>query len=51
MKDVLLGKRYSDVSVSADGKYMAVSVTTTYEGGSTSTSTRIMETASGKVVT
>ena len=50
MKDVLLGKRYSDVSVSADGKYMAVSVTTTYEGGSTSTSTRIMETASGRVV-
>jgi len=50
MKDVLLGTRLSGVSVSSDGKYMIVSYTTTYEGGNTSSKTKIMETATGKVI-
>lgn len=50
MRDVLLGKRYSGVSVSPDGKYMIVSTSTTFEGGATSGSTRIMETATGRTV-
>ncbi len=50
IKDVLLGTRYSGIEVSPNGKYMIVSYTTTYEGGSTSRCSRLMETATGKVV-
>lgn len=50
MKDVLLGTRYAGVEVSPDGKYMIVSYTTTYEGGKTSRGSKIMETATGKVI-
>ena len=50
MKDVLLGTRYSGVSVSPDGKYMIVSYNTTFEGGNSARSSKLMETATGKVI-
>ena len=51
MKDVLLGTRFSDVSVSPKGDYMTVSTSTTAEGGSSTTQTRILRTADGSLVT
>ena len=50
MKDVLLGTRLSGVSLSHDGKYMITSYTTTFEGGKTSSYTRLSETESGRVL-
>lgn len=48
MKDVLLGTRFSGVSVSPDGKYLITSYTTTFEGGKTSSSTKLSEIATGR---
>lgn len=50
MKDVLLGKRFSNVSLSPDGKYMMVSYSTTTEGGKSSSETKLSEVASGKLL-
>ncbi|MBR3285019.1 MAG: S9 family peptidase [Bacteroidales bacterium] len=49
-QDVLLGTRLSGVSLSSDGKYMIVGYTTTMEGGRTSSVSKMMETASGRVL-
>lgn len=48
LTDVLLGKRYSGASISADGQYMTVSYTTTLEGGKTNSQTVLTELATGK---
>ena len=50
MKDVLLGTRFSDVSLSPDGKYMLVSYSTTTEGGKSSSETKLTELASGRLL-
>lgn len=50
VKDVLLGTRFSGVSLSPDGKYMITSYTTTFEGGRTSSMTKLTETATGRLV-
>lgn len=50
MKDVLLGTRYSGVSVSPDGHYMIVNYRTTFEGGKAEGMTRLVDIASGKTV-
>lgn len=50
MKDVLLGKRFSNVSLSPDGQYMMVSYSTTTEGGKSSSETKLSEVASGKLL-
>lgn len=50
MKDVLLGTRFAGVEVSPDGKYMIVSYTTTFEGGRSTSASKIKEIATGKVV-
>ena len=50
MKDVLLGTRFSNVSLSPDGKYMMVSYSTTTEGGKSSSETKLSEVASGKLL-
>lgn len=50
MRDVLLGTRYSGVSVSPDGNYMIVSYRTTFEGGRTEGCSKIVEIATGKTV-
>ena len=50
MSDVLLGKRFSGISLSPDGRYIIVSYTTTVEGGKSSYTTLVKELASGKVV-
>lgn len=50
MKDVLLGKRFSNVSLSPDGKYMMVTYSTTTEGGKSSSETKLSEVASGKLL-
>lgn len=50
MKDVLLGTRFSAANVSPDGKYMIVGYTTTFEGGRSSSASKVMEIASGKTV-
>lgn len=50
MKDVLLNTRFSGVSLSADGKYMTVSYTTTAEGGKVSSATKLYEVAGGRML-
>lgn len=50
MKDVLLGRRISGVSLSPDGRYMITSYTTTFEGGRTSSASKVVETATGRTV-
>ena len=50
MSDVLLGTRLSGVSLSSDGKYMIVGYSTTMEGGRSSSVSRMIETASGRVL-
>ncbi|MCQ2148680.1 MAG: prolyl oligopeptidase family serine peptidase, partial [Bacteroidales bacterium] len=50
MKDVLLGTRFAGLEVSPDGKYMIVDYTTTFEGGRTSTVTKLIEISTGKVL-
>lgn len=50
MKDVLLGTRFSGVSLSADGKYMIVNYTTTFEGGRTASTSKLSEVATGKLI-
>ena len=49
-QDVLLGTRLGGVSLSSDGKYMLVNYTTTMEGGRTSSTTKLVETESGRVL-
>lgn len=50
MKDVLHGTRFSNVSLSPDGRYLMVSYSTTAEGGKVSYLTKISEVSTGKVV-
>lgn len=50
MKDVLLGTRFSGVSLSPDGKYLMVSYSLTTEGGRVSSVTKIFELASGRLL-
>ncbi|MBR0534177.1 MAG: S9 family peptidase [Bacteroidales bacterium] len=50
MSDVLLGTRLSGVSLSSDGKYMIVGYSTTMEGGRSNSVSRMIETASGRVL-
>ena len=50
MKDVLLGKRFSNISLSPDGKFMIVSYSTTTEGGKSTSETKLSEVASGKLL-
>ena len=50
MSDVLLGTRLSGVSLSSDGKYMIAGYSTTMEGGRSSSVSRMIETASGRVL-
>lgn len=50
MREVLLGTRFSGISVSPDGKYLITSYTTTYEGGRTSYISKLSEFATGKVL-
>ena len=50
MKDVLLGTRFSNVSLSPDGKYMMVTYSTTAEGGKSTSETRLSEVASGRLL-
>ncbi len=50
MSDVLLGTRLSGVSLSSDGKYMIAGYTTTMEGGRSNSVSRMIETASGRVL-
>ena len=51
MGDVLLGTRFSGVSLSPDGKWMITSYSTTREGGKVERSSRLTEVATGRVVT
>lgn len=50
LSDVLLGKRFSGVELSPDGKYLITRYRTTHVGGKTTNSTRITELATGKVL-
>ena len=50
MKDVLLGTRFSGVSLSPDGKWLITNYTTTREGGRTERFCQLSETATGRVV-
>ena len=50
MKDVLLGTRFSGVEVSPDGDYMIVSYKTTFEGGRSESTVKLVELATGKAV-
>ncbi len=50
MKDVLLSTRFSGISLSADGKYMTVSYSTTTEGGKVSSSTKLYEVDGGRML-
>ena len=51
MGDVLLGTRFSGVSLSPDGKWMITSYSTTREGGKVERSSRLSEVATGRVGT
>ena len=50
MSDVLLGTRLGGVQLSSDGKYMTVSYTTTAEGGRSTSTTKLIETESGRIL-
>lgn len=50
LTDVLNGKRFSGVEVSADGKYLISAYTTTFTGGETVASSRVTELSTGKIV-
>ena len=50
LADVLHGKRYTDVEVSPDGKYLIVAYRTTRVGGHTSNMYVVRELATGKVL-
>lgn len=50
MQDVLLGTRFSGVSLSRDGKYLVTSYTTAFEGGRTSRTSKLTEVATGKMI-
>ena len=50
LADVLHGKRYTDVEVSPDGKYLIVAYRTTRVGGQTTTTYVVRELATGKVL-
>lgn len=49
--DVLHGTRFTDASLSPNGKYLMTSYRTTQVGGTTSGMTRVTEVSTGKVVT
>ena len=50
LQDVLHGTRFAGVSVSPNGKYLITSYRTSYEGGKSTSMTKITELATGKVV-
>ena len=50
LADVLHGKRYTDVEVSPDGKYLIVAYRTTRVGGQTTTTYVVRELATGNVL-
>ena len=50
LTDVLHGTRFAGVSVSPNGKYLITSYRTSYEGGKSTSMTKITELATGKVV-
>ncbi len=50
MNHVLHARRYTGVSLSADGRWMIVSTSQTQPGGSTQAQTEVREVATGKVV-
>ena len=50
LTDVLHGTRFAGVSVSPNGKYLITSYRTSYEGGKSTSITKITELATGKVV-
>ena len=50
MHDVLLGTRFSGVSLSPDGKWMITNYATTREGGKVERSSQLSEVATGRVV-
>ena len=50
MSDVLLGTRYSNISISPEGDYLIVSYSTTVKGGNSSSKSRIIELSSGRTV-
>lgn len=50
IKDVVTGERYSDVSISADGKFIIARISETAEGGSVTRKSVVRDAITGKVV-
>ena len=50
LKDAIHGTRYSGISISRDGKWLIIGYSTTVEGGKSSSSYKITEVATGRVV-
>lgn len=50
IKDVMLGTRFSGISLSPDGKYLICGYTTTLSGGKTSSSNKVIELATGNIL-
>ena len=50
LKDAIHGTRYSGISISGDGKWLITGYSTTVEGGKSSSSYKITEVATGRVV-
>ena len=50
IKDAIHGTRYSGISISRDGKWLITGYSTTVEGGKSSSSYKITEVATGRVV-
>ena len=51
LADALNGRRFSGVSLSPDGRYLITSYTTTLDGGTTESRSRVTEISTGRVVT